>query len=223
MPCKAAGLREKVKVMVGGAPVTEEYAIHVGADGYAAMPTRQPGSRSISCQPRNIHLCPAADHGPLPRPSPRSPGRELRCQTGAQAAGQACHDLPGARAGGPAPPGTRSCAALRVGPRRGRDQGNDHGGGYFDLIDEYDIDGVMVAPEYRKRNWATAFSWTNGAPCVGSGRTIMPCPWTIRRRSSRPPTLSAGRRRTLMTPFAMSNPGGRGTLWWPARHHFADA
>ena len=31
-----AGLREKVLVMVGGAPVTQEYADVVGADGYAA-------------------------------------------------------------------------------------------------------------------------------------------------------------------------------------------
>jgi len=30
------GLRESVKVMVGGAPVTEEYASQIGADGYAA-------------------------------------------------------------------------------------------------------------------------------------------------------------------------------------------
>ena len=30
-----AGLRDKVRVMVGGAPVTQEYADHVGADGYA--------------------------------------------------------------------------------------------------------------------------------------------------------------------------------------------
>ena len=32
----AAGLRDQVKIMVGGAPVTEEYARHVGADGFAA-------------------------------------------------------------------------------------------------------------------------------------------------------------------------------------------
>ncbi|MDA8263806.1 MAG: corrinoid protein [Actinomycetota bacterium] len=31
-----AGLRDKVMVMVGGAPVTQEYADAVGADGYAA-------------------------------------------------------------------------------------------------------------------------------------------------------------------------------------------
>jgi 5-methyltetrahydrofolate--homocysteine methyltransferase len=31
---KAAGLREKVKVMIGGAPVTQSYADEIGADGY---------------------------------------------------------------------------------------------------------------------------------------------------------------------------------------------
>ncbi len=32
---KQAGLRERVKVMVGGAPVTQQYATEVGADGYS--------------------------------------------------------------------------------------------------------------------------------------------------------------------------------------------
>lgn len=32
---KEAGLREQVKVMVGGAPVTESFAKEIGADGYA--------------------------------------------------------------------------------------------------------------------------------------------------------------------------------------------
>ncbi len=32
---KAAGLRDKVKIMVGGAPVTEPYAREIGADGSA--------------------------------------------------------------------------------------------------------------------------------------------------------------------------------------------
>jgi 5-methyltetrahydrofolate--homocysteine methyltransferase len=31
---KREGIREKVKVMVGGAPVTESYAREIGADGY---------------------------------------------------------------------------------------------------------------------------------------------------------------------------------------------
>ena len=33
---KAAGLRDKVKVLVGGAPLTEEYARKIGADGYSS-------------------------------------------------------------------------------------------------------------------------------------------------------------------------------------------
>ena len=33
---KTAGLRDKVKVMIGGAPVTQEYANKIGADGFAA-------------------------------------------------------------------------------------------------------------------------------------------------------------------------------------------
>jgi 5-methyltetrahydrofolate--homocysteine methyltransferase len=33
---RAAGLRERVKVMVGGAPVTQAYADAIGADGYRA-------------------------------------------------------------------------------------------------------------------------------------------------------------------------------------------
>ncbi len=32
---KAAGLRDKVKIMIGGAPVTQQYAEAIGADGYA--------------------------------------------------------------------------------------------------------------------------------------------------------------------------------------------
>lgn len=31
----AAGLRDQVKIIIGGAPVTEEYAMQIGADGYA--------------------------------------------------------------------------------------------------------------------------------------------------------------------------------------------
>ncbi|MFH1109084.1 MAG: cobalamin-dependent protein, partial [Planctomycetota bacterium] len=33
---REAGLRDKVKVVVGGAPVTERFAGEIGADGYAA-------------------------------------------------------------------------------------------------------------------------------------------------------------------------------------------
>jgi len=33
---KTAGLRDKVKVLVGGAPLSEDYARKIGADGYSA-------------------------------------------------------------------------------------------------------------------------------------------------------------------------------------------
>jgi methanogenic corrinoid protein MtbC1 len=32
---KAAGLRDKVKIMVGGAPVSQNFADEIGADGYS--------------------------------------------------------------------------------------------------------------------------------------------------------------------------------------------
>ena len=32
---KAAGIRGNIKVMIGGAPVTEKYAEEIGADGYS--------------------------------------------------------------------------------------------------------------------------------------------------------------------------------------------
>ena len=33
---KAAGVRDRVKVMIGGAPVTQDFASQIGADGFAA-------------------------------------------------------------------------------------------------------------------------------------------------------------------------------------------
>jgi 5-methyltetrahydrofolate--homocysteine methyltransferase len=37
---KAAGLRDKVKVIIGGAPVNEAFAAQIGADGYSADASR---------------------------------------------------------------------------------------------------------------------------------------------------------------------------------------
>jgi 5-methyltetrahydrofolate--homocysteine methyltransferase len=37
---KEARVRERVKIMIGGAPVTEEYARRIGADGYASDASR---------------------------------------------------------------------------------------------------------------------------------------------------------------------------------------
>ncbi len=37
---KSAGIRDQVKVMVGGAPLTENYARDIGADGYSPDASR---------------------------------------------------------------------------------------------------------------------------------------------------------------------------------------
>jgi 5-methyltetrahydrofolate--homocysteine methyltransferase len=56
---KASGLRDSVKVMIGGAPVTQEYAIEIGADGYGedaiqavALATRFSGNTSYYARSR---------------------------------------------------------------------------------------------------------------------------------------------------------------------------
>ncbi len=36
---KEAGLRRDVKILVGGAPLSERYAMEIGADGYSATAT----------------------------------------------------------------------------------------------------------------------------------------------------------------------------------------
>jgi 5-methyltetrahydrofolate--homocysteine methyltransferase len=37
---KEAGIRDQVRVMVGGAPLTDQYAKEIGADGYAPDASR---------------------------------------------------------------------------------------------------------------------------------------------------------------------------------------
>jgi 5-methyltetrahydrofolate--homocysteine methyltransferase len=37
---KSSGIRDQVKVMVGGAPLTENYARDIGADGYSPDASR---------------------------------------------------------------------------------------------------------------------------------------------------------------------------------------
>ena len=37
---RQAGLRDTIKIMVGGAPVTAEYASQIGADGYSPDASR---------------------------------------------------------------------------------------------------------------------------------------------------------------------------------------
>jgi 5-methyltetrahydrofolate--homocysteine methyltransferase len=40
---REAGVREQVKVIIGGAPITEGYALKIGADGYAPDASRAVG------------------------------------------------------------------------------------------------------------------------------------------------------------------------------------
>jgi 5-methyltetrahydrofolate--homocysteine methyltransferase len=40
---KQAGVRERVKILVGGAPVTQRYADEIGADGYSESAAGAPG------------------------------------------------------------------------------------------------------------------------------------------------------------------------------------
>lgn len=40
---QAAGLRDRVKIIIGGAPVTQEYADQIGADGFSADASSAPG------------------------------------------------------------------------------------------------------------------------------------------------------------------------------------
>ena len=72
-----AGLRDKVIVMVGGAPVTQEYADAVGADGYAAgrLADGQAGQGPDREAPR-------------PRPGARSDGGRVRRASGTPSCGR---------------------------------------------------------------------------------------------------------------------------------------
>ena len=45
-----AGIRDQVKIMVGGAPVTEAFAKQIGADAYSRTPPPPPGG----CEPLRL-------------------------------------------------------------------------------------------------------------------------------------------------------------------------
>lgn len=149
---KAAGLRDQVKVMVGGAPVTAEYARHVGADAYArdaTMATRI--ALDLIANPHTSQY--------LLRPDPQGAAKQFAKIAGSQVV-MPPRRLPARPA---MTPRERVLAVLRHRePDRvphfewvhdvGVIKALTNGGSYFDLIEQYDIDGVMVAPEYRKRS-----------------------------------------------------------------------
>jgi uroporphyrinogen decarboxylase len=151
---KAAGLRDQVKVMVGGAPVTEEYALHVEADGFA--PEATSATRIALDFVKNPDTSPY-----LLRPEQRAVSKSYAKIAGSAAA------LSWPPRQVPARPAMSSLervlAVLRhEDPDRvphfewvhdvGVIEAMTNGGGYWDLIEQYDIDGVMVAPEYRRKS-----------------------------------------------------------------------
>ncbi|MEA3337343.1 MAG: uroporphyrinogen decarboxylase family protein [Chloroflexota bacterium] len=148
-----AGLRDQVKVMVGGAPITEEYAIHVGADGFAeeASTTTRIANDFLENPDDSQYLLQAKAHTPT--------------QSFARIKGS--FDLPKPKRRFPSKPAMTSLErVLAVLNHEEPDrvphfewvhdadliQTMTRGGDYWDLIELLDIDGVMVAPAYRKQD-----------------------------------------------------------------------
>ena len=151
---EAAGLRDQVKIMVGGAPVTEEYARHVGADGFAAEAStaariavdfiKNPDTSTylLRAEDKPVTKTFAKVGGErfvLPRPKRIYPAKEEM------------------------KPVERVLAVLRhQEPDRVPHFEWVHdldliktmtkGGDYFDLVELLDLDGVMTKPIYRKES-----------------------------------------------------------------------
>lgn len=153
---KEAGLRDQVKVMVGGAPVTEDYARHVGADGYA---------REASTASRiALDFLKNGDQSTyLLRPDAAASTKSF-----AKVESSAADLFKGKRKLPSRPQMTSLERVLAVlnhqEPDRvphfewvhdnGLIKTMTSGGTYYDLIELLDIDGVMVNPVYRKENIA---------------------------------------------------------------------
>lgn len=151
---KAAGLCDQVKVMVGGAPVTEEFAIHVGADGYA--PEASTATRIALDFIRNPETSPYLLQARarataktfakversgfvVPKPPRRLPA--LPAMTSLERVLAVLrHEIPDRV---PHFEWVHDVGVIKAMTK---------GGTYFDLIEQYDIDGVMVAPAYRKES-----------------------------------------------------------------------
>ena len=151
---KEAGLRDQVKVMVGGAPVTEEYARHVGADGFAAEAST--ASRIaidfIKNPETSAYLLRAGD--------------VTSTKTFAKVE-RAAFELPRPKRRLPARPGMTPVERVLAVLRHEEPDRVPHfewvhdqdliktmtkGGDYFDLVELLDIDGVMTGPAYRKQS-----------------------------------------------------------------------
>lgn len=148
-----AGLRDQVKVMVGGAPVTEEYARHVGADGFAAEAST--ASRIALDFIKNPDTS-----AYLLRPEAKSSGKTYSRIAGTTS-------LPKPKRSLPARPQMKPLERVLAVLNHQEPDRVPHfewvhdldliktmtnGGDYFDLVELLDIDGVMTGPAYRKQS-----------------------------------------------------------------------
>ncbi|MCP4168216.1 MAG: hypothetical protein GY759_20315 [Chloroflexi bacterium] len=148
-----AGLRDKVKVMVGGAPITEEYAIHIGADGFA--------TEASSASRIAIDFIKNPDNSQyLLKSSEQADARTYSRIQGTV-------DLPKPNRQLPAKPAMKPRERVLAVLNHEEPDRVPHfewvhdldliksmtkGGGYWDLVELLDLDGVMTAPAYRKKS-----------------------------------------------------------------------
>lgn len=149
---KEAGLRDSVKVMVGGAPITEEYARLVGADGFAKEAST--ATRIATDFMRNPETSPFL----LQNQEKQATKSFTKIDSGSYIMPRPARSRPASRL-------TNSLERVLTTLKHQEPDRVPHfewvhdvdvvkamtnGGGYHDLIEQYDIDGVMVAPAYRK-------------------------------------------------------------------------
>lgn len=150
---KEVGLRDQVKIMVGGAPVTEEYARHVGADAYA--PEASTAARMA------VDFIKQGDNSAYLL----KPEKAVAAKSFARVGGAV--ELPKPRRKAPASPALKPIERVLAVLQHQEPDRVPHfewvhdldliktmtnGGNYFDLIELLDIDGVMTGPAYRKKS-----------------------------------------------------------------------
>ncbi len=148
-----AGLRDQVKVMVGGAPITEEYAIHIGADGFA--------TEASTASRMAIDFIKNPDTSQyLLKPSEQADAKTYDRIQGAV-------DLPKPKRNLAAKPAMKPLERVLAVLNHEEPDRVPHfewvhdqdliktmtnGGDYGDLIELLDIDGVMTKPIYRQES-----------------------------------------------------------------------
>ncbi len=148
-----AGLRDKVKVMVGGAPITEEYAMYIGADGFA---TEASTASRIA-----IDFIKNSDNSRYLLKSSEQADAKTYSRI------QGTVDLPTPKRHLVAKPAMKSLERVLAVLNHEEPDRVPHfewvhdldliksmtkGGGYWDLVELLNLDGVMTGPVYRKKS-----------------------------------------------------------------------